>query len=139
MYLVDTNVVSELRKVGTARAAAGVVRWIGGVSSAEIFLSAISVLELEIGVLRKKRKDPVQAKMLREWLHGQVVPSFGDRIIAVDVVVAVRCAELHVPATVAYYDALIAATALVHGLTVVTRNVKDFVPMGVKVLNPWEA
>jgi predicted nucleic acid-binding protein len=94
-------------------------------------------MEMEIGYLLKKRKDPVQAEVYRHWLHERVLPSFAGRIFAVDIEVSLRCAKLHVPVTMGYNDALIGATALVHGMTVVTRNVKDFAPMGVKVLNPW--
>jgi hypothetical protein len=138
MYLLDTNVISELRKFGTRRTEHALQRWAGRLSPDKAYLSAISILEMQIGTLRRMRKDQLQGEVLREWPHEQVLPSFADRILVVDAAIALRCATLHVPATVSYNDALIAATALVHGLTVVTRNVKDFAPMGVPVLNPWE-
>lgn len=137
MYLVDTNVISEMRKVQAGRGDAGVRRWSKSVDERLLFLSDISVLESETGILLMQRKDAVQAAMLREWLHGQVLSTFAGRVLGVNTEIALRCAPLHVPVTAPYRDALIAATALVHGFTVVTRNVKDFVPMGVKVLNPW--
>jgi len=138
MYLVDTNIISEMRKVHAGRGNPGVRRWSKGVDEQLLFISDISVLESETGVLLMERKDPVQAATLRNWLHDQVLPMFAERILGVDTEIALRCAPLHVPVTAPYRDALIAATALVHGFTVVTRNVKDFAPMGVKVLNPWE-
>jgi predicted nucleic acid-binding protein len=102
-----------------------------------MFLSAITVMELELGTLLAERRDAVQGAMLRSWLNGQVLPAYLGRILVVDVQVAVRCAALHVPDRRSERDALIAATALVHGMTVVTRNVADFAPTGVPVLNPW--
>jgi predicted nucleic acid-binding protein len=102
-----------------------------------MFLSAITVMELELGTLLAEQRDAVQGAMLRSWLNGQVLPAYLGRILVVDVQVAVRCAALHVPDRRSERDALIAATALVHGMTVVTRNVADFAPTGVPVLNPW--
>ncbi len=116
MYLLDTNVVSELRKAGAGKANAKVVAWAGSVVSVEMFLSAITILELETGILLVERRDPTQGKMLRRWLETQVLPAFGERILPIDTQVAVRCAGLHVPDPRPDRDALIAATALVHGL-----------------------
>jgi toxin FitB len=138
MYLLDTNVISEMRKSQKKRADPGLQRWSDRAKGSSLYLSAISLLELETGILLMERKDPAQAEVLREWLHSRILPGFAGRILGVDVEVALRCATLHVPSTPPYRDSLIAATALVHGLTVVTRNVKDFERMGVKVLNPWE-
>jgi hypothetical protein len=92
-----------------------------------------------LGALRIARRDTAQGTVLRAWIDEQILPRFEGRILAVDTAVAQRCARLHVPDPRAERDALIAATALVHGLTVVTRNVRDFAPMGVMVLDPWEA
>lgn len=92
---------------------------------------------LETGALLVKRRDPVQGGMLLAWLDGHVLPAFAGRVLAIDTAVAQRCAKLHVPDRRADRDALITATALVHGMTVVTRNVADFEPMDVPVLNPW--
>ena len=137
MYLLDTNVVSELRKAKSGKADAGVIAWAAGIPASELFLSAISVLELEMGVLLVERRDAAQGTVLRSWLDRHVLPAFVDRILPVDAAVARRCARLHVPDPRAERDALIAATALVRELTVVTRNVSDFEATGVRLLNPW--
>lgn len=139
MYVLDTNVVSELRRARAGTADPRVVAWAGGVPAASLFLSVISILELEHGVLLVERRDAVQGALLRAWLADRVLPAFHDRTLPVDRLVAIRCATLHVPEPRADRDALIAATALVHGMTVVTRNVADFAPTGVEVLNPWAA
>lgn len=138
MFVLDTNVVSELRKANTGKADANVVAWANSVLPASLFLSAISILELEMGILLIERRDQEQAKMLRNWLENQVLPTFEERILVVDTAVARQCARLHVPDPCSERDALIAATALVHGMTIVTRNVDDFKPTGIAVLNPWE-
>ncbi|ASQ46110.1 type II toxin-antitoxin system VapC family toxin [Legionella clemsonensis] len=135
MYLMDTNVVSEIRK-GT-RANGNVISWAKTASTASLFLSVISILEIEIGILQKERQDPSQGAILRTWLSSHVLPAFSERIINIDIVVAQRCAKIHIPRR-SERDALIAATALVHGFVVVTRNVKDFEETGVELLNPWE-
>ena len=138
MYLLDTNVISELRKAKSDRVDQNVVMWASSVSAASLYLSAITVLELETGTLLVERRDPAQGAVLRSWLNTHVLPAFSDNILPVDTAVAQRCAKLHVPDPRSDRDALIAATALVHGMTVVTRNVDDFVHTGVEVLNPWE-
>ena len=138
MFLLDTNVVSELRKAKSSRADKNVVTWANSVSAASLFLSSITILELEIGILQIERRDPAQGAVLRAWLNVHVLPTFSERILAIDTPVAQRCARLHVPDPCSDRDALIAATALVHGMTVVTRNVSDFKPTGVEILNPWE-
>ena len=138
MYLLDTNVVSELRKARSGKASPKVVEWARGVSSSALYISAITVLEIEMGVLQMERKDGVQGSMLRSWMTNHVLPSFADRILPVDTAVALRCARLHVPDPGAERDTLIAATALVHGFTLVTRNVGDFVASQVELINPWE-
>lgn len=137
MYLLDTNVVSELRKAKMGKADPRVTAWAAATSASEMFLSAISVLELELGVLLVERRDGAQGGVLRAWLDRHVLPAFEGRILPVDAHVAQQCARLHVPDPRAERDALIAATALVHGLTVVTRNVGDFEATGVGLLNPW--
>ncbi len=137
MYLLDTNVVSELRKARSGKADPNVVLWATGVSSASLFISVITVLELETGVLLVERRDPHQSALLRAWMDGQVLPAFADRILAIDVTIAQHCAKLQAPDPRSDRDALIAATALAHGMIVVTRNVMDFEPTGVRVLNPW--
>jgi toxin FitB len=137
MYVLDTNVVSELRKVKSGKANKNVAAWATGVPAASLFISAITILELEAGVLLVERRDAKQGAVLRAWLDGQVLPAFSGRILAVDTAVAQRCARLHVPHPRADRDALIAATALTHGMAVVTRNMADFVPTGVEIHNPW--
>lgn len=139
MYVLDTNVVSELRKVGSGKADAHLVRWTESVDAAELFVSAITIMELEMGVLSIERKDATQGAMLRAWMDQHVLPEFSSRTLPIDTAVAQRCARLHVPDRRSERDALIAATALVHGMSVVTRNVADFTPTGVAVVNPWSA
>ncbi|MET1068697.1 MAG: type II toxin-antitoxin system VapC family toxin [Pseudomonas prosekii] len=136
MYLLDTNVISELRK---PQADANVVAWARSVIAPRLFISAITLKELETGVLRMERRDPIKGKLLRTWLKRHVIPTFDARILPVDAAVALRCAGLHVPDQASESDALIAATALVHGLTVVTRNINDFKASGVALINPWDA
>lgn len=137
MFLLDTNVVSELRKAKAGKADANVTAWASGVPYGSLFISAITVLELEMGALLVERRDTTQGAILREWLDKHVVPAFHHRILPIDVAVAQRCARLHVPDPRAERDALIAATALVHGMTVVTRNIGDFQSTGAPLLNPW--
>jgi predicted nucleic acid-binding protein len=138
MFVLDTNVVSELRKAKAGKADRNLTAWAASVSPGALFLSAITILELETGVLQVERRDGTQGAILRAWLDSHVLPAFAGRVLAVDTAVAQRCARLHVPDPRAERDALIAATALVHGMTVVTRNVSDFVRTGVDLLNPWE-
>lgn len=137
MYLLDTNVISELRKAKKAHRS--VRTWARGLPAASLYISAISILELEIGILLVERRDPRQGTILRAWMEGHVLPTFSGRILAIDTAVAQRCAALHVPNPRSDRDALIAATALVHGMTVVTRNVTDFQPMTVAMVNPWQS
>lgn len=137
-YLLDTNVVSELRKIGDGKADARVVAWIGAEDAVKFFISAITILELERGVLAIQRRDAAQGARLRAWLDTRVRPEFEGRILPVDDTVATRCAHLHVPDRRNEADALIAATALVHGLTVVTRNICDFEGIGVVLVDPWQ-
>ena len=139
MFLLDTDVVCELRKVRLGNANKHVARWADSVDAADLFLSAITIQELEIEILLAERRDPVQGAVFRAWLNSHVLPAFAGRVLAVDTAVAQRSARLHVPDPRPVRDGLIAGTALVHGMTVVTRNVADFEPTGVPVLNPWEA
>jgi toxin FitB len=138
MYLLDTNVISELRKVGDGKADAAVVAWVSSVDAGEMFISALTVMELEIGILRVERRDPAQGLRLRAWFETQVCPEFEERTLSIDGAIARRCARLHVPDPKSERDALIAATALEHGLTVVTRNMADFAATGVSLINPWK-
>ncbi|MHB1676970.1 MAG: PIN domain-containing protein [Sulfuriferula sp.] len=139
MFLLDTNVVSELRKVRLGKADSYVAAWAESVDAADLYLSVISVQELEIGVLLLERRDPLRGAVFRAWLNVHVLPAFAGRILTIDTAVALRSARLHVPDLRPVRDGLIAATALVHGMTVVTRNVVDFEPAGVPILNPWSS
>jgi len=136
-YLLDTNVVSELRKARAGKADPTVAGWAAEVPAASLFISVVTVQELEIGVLLVERRDTPQGKILRAWLEDHVLPAFADRILPIDVTIARRSAALHVPDPLPIRDALIAATALVHGLSVVTRDVADIERTGVQVVNPW--
>lgn len=136
MLLLDTNVISELRKVGDGRADPGVMAWLAGTDASSCYVSALTLMELETGILRLERRDPAQGNLLRRWMESRVMPEFAERTLPVDTTVALRCARLHVPDPRAERDALIAATALVHGMRVVTRNVADFAATGVPLLNP---
>ena len=137
--MLDTNVLSEFRKAQSGRADKNVVSWVVAVSPSMMFVSVMSIMELEVGTLLLARRDPAQGALLHTWLDTRVVPSFAGRVLSIDAAVAQRCAQLHVPDPQPERDALIAATALIHGMTVVTRNVADFRPSGVPVLNPWDA
>ena len=137
MFLLDTNVLSELRRPDKANP--GLVAWAASVEPGSLFVSAITLFEIELGAAQAARKDAEKGALLRAWIDGKIMPVFHDRIIPVDALVAQRCAALHVPDPRPQRDSLIAATALVHRLTVVTRNVRDFEPMGVRLLNPWAA
>lgn len=135
MFLLDTNVVSELRK---PHADSNVLAWARTTSARDLFISAVTLLELETGVLRLERKDKRQGGTLRRWLDGHVIPAFAGRVLPVDSAVALRCARFQVPDRMALGDALIAATALAHALVVVTRNTTDFEPADVELINPWQ-
>jgi predicted nucleic acid-binding protein len=137
MFILDTNVVSELRRARAGKADSNLTAWASAVPPGQLFLSAITILELETGVLLVERRDPAQGAILRAWLDGHVLPAFAGRVLPIDTAVALRCAHLHIPDRRAERDALIAATAMVHGMTVATRNVTDFEPTGVALFNPW--
>jgi len=138
-YLLDTNIVSELRKVGDGKADVNVTAWLSARDSRDLYISAITILELERGILSIQRRDIEQGDRLRTWMDSRVRPEFAQRIIAIDEAIATRCAHLHIPDRRNEADALIAATAVVHGLVVVTRNIQDFQGTGVILVNPWRA
>lgn len=138
MYLLDTNVVSELRKAKAGRCRPSVLRWSVEVGAVPLFISVMTVFEIEKGIRQVELRDSSQALRLRQWLSDNVMVSFERSILAVDQAVALAAAALHVPKTRCEADSLIAATALVHGLTVATRNIKDFQGAGVALLNPWQ-
>lgn len=138
MYVLDTSVISELRKAKAGKANPGVTEWANLVPATLMFMSVITLHELEHGVLLAEGRDPTQGKLLRQWLDTSVVPIFEDRFLPVSAAIARQAAALHVPDPAPFRDALIAATALDHDMTIVTRNVKDFDRFGdVEVTDPW--
>ncbi len=137
-FLLDTNVVSELRRAKAGKAHPNVVAWAAATSAGSMYVSAVTVLELEMGVLQIERRDARQGAAIRAWLDEQVLPAFAGRVLPFDAAVALQCARLHVPDRSSERDAMIAATALVHGMTVVTRNVADFEASGVQLVDPWQ-
>lgn len=138
MHLLDTNVVSELRKVTAGRADANVAAWAAGVPSGQLYISVVTLHELEHGVLLAERSDPASGVILRRWLDDSVARAFDRRILSVDQAVARVAAAFQVPDPAPFRDALIGATAKVHGLVMVTRNERDYQRLaGIRVLNPW--
>jgi toxin FitB len=135
MYLLDTNVVSELRRKTLGHP--NVLKWAKGVDQDDTFVSAVTIMELEIGCLRMERRDAIQGKLLRNWLQNVVLVEFEGRILPVDTNVARQTAQLHVPDPKPERDAFIAAVSITQDLTLVTRNVKDFENTGARLLNPW--
>ena len=139
MFVLDTNVLSEMRRIRLGRGNLNVQAWADSVTPEALFLSAITIEELEIGVLREERRDPRQGSLLRAWLNGYVLPAFVDRILPIDATIAQLSASFRVPDPHPIRDGPIAATALVHGMTVVTRNGIHFENTGVSLLNPWQS
>ena len=137
MYLLDTNALSELRKRRSGKINAAVEAWAGTVDQAELYLSVITIMEVELGIALLERRDAHQAGVLRLWLHERVMPAFAGRILPITTPIALRCARLHVPDTKSERDAWIAATGLTHDLTIVTRNVADFAGTVATLLDPW--
>ena len=135
MFVLDTNVISELRR-GKPHQSLEVRAWAAGQPSSKLFLSAITILELEMGILALERRTPPQGTAIRTWLTG-VREAFAGRILPFTDMTATICAALHVPNPRSERDAMIAATALEHGFTVVTRNEPDFAGTGVQLVNPW--
>jgi predicted nucleic acid-binding protein len=136
MWLLDTNVLSELRRKD--RTDSRVAAWADAIHPEDLYLSVITILEIEAGALLAARKDVAKGAVLRAWIERRVLPAFSGRILPIDVAVAQRCAALHVPNPKSERDALIAATAFVHRLTLATRNLKDFENTGVAIVNPWQ-
>jgi predicted nucleic acid-binding protein len=138
MFILDTNVVSELRKAAAGRANNGVTDWANKVPATLMFMSVITLHELEHGVLLAERSDATKGAILRTWLDNSVNPAFADRLLPVDAEIARQSAALHVPNPAPFRDALIAATALHHNMTVITRNTSDFNRFtNLTATNPW--
>ncbi len=138
MYLLDTNVVSELRKVKSGKADSNVQHWSSQVDAELLYVSSIVIHEIELGILLAERSDKAKGKILRQWMSEHVLPTFDGRILPVDKDVVLVSAKYHVPDPKPYRDTLIAATASVHDMTIVTRNVSDFSLDNIKIINPWE-
>jgi predicted nucleic acid-binding protein len=138
MYLLDTNVISEFRKIASGKADKKVIDWSNTIESVELFLSVVTIQELEIGTLLVERRDPTQGKLLRRWINNYVLEVFSERLLDVTPQIAISSAQFCVPNPKPINDMLIAATASVHGMTVVTRNIADFEGTGVKIFNPWD-
>ena len=136
-YLLDTNVINELRKPA-GRASTNVRVWSGRQRTSDLLISVITVMEIEIGVARLERRDSVQGDVLRKWLERDLLAAFATRILPVDLAVVRLASAMHVPDPQPERDVLIAATALSLNLVVVTRNIADFQPLGVELLNPWD-
>jgi len=137
MFILDTNVISELRKAGSGKADHNVVSWLSQQNAENFYISSITLMEIELGILRIARRDAVQGELLRKWMDHHILPEFSDRTISVDKAIALRAAALHVPDPRPERDAFIAATTLIHRMVLVTRNITDFLPMGVTVIDPW--
>jgi toxin FitB len=137
MYLLDTNVVSELRLAARGRAHPNVVAWVSRVDPSDLYISVITLFEIEWGVLLLERRDPRQGSVLRAWVDSHVIPTFAKRTLSIDAAIVMRCARLQVPDKRPERDAFIAATGLVHQMTIVTRDVTDFLSANVPVVNPW--
>ncbi|WP_238945404.1 type II toxin-antitoxin system VapC family toxin [Allofranklinella schreckenbergeri] len=139
MYLLDTNVISELRKAEKGRADAQVMQWFAHIQSQQAYVSVISLAEIQIGILLLARRDSQAATTLQDWLEARLLPEFANRILPLDSRAALLSAQFHIPDKSPLNDAYIAATAKAHGLTLVTRNVRDFEGLGIEVFNPFAA
>ena len=139
MYLLDTNVISEIRRLRVGKCDPNVAKWVQKTSEELMFTNAVVLMELERGILAKERKDPQQGKLLREWLDNQVKPAFLGKVQPIDEDTAKICAKLHIPDHAPENDAWIAASAIQHHLILVTRNTADFARTGVRLFNPFEA
>jgi predicted nucleic acid-binding protein len=133
-YLLDTNVVSALRVRGREPQ---VQAWAASIPVAEQFVSALTVAEIERGVVAKERTDPAQGAVLRRWLEEHVLPAFAGRVLPFDLPAARLLATYRVPDQAPLDDALIAAIAQSTGMAIATRNSKHFEPLGVSIINPW--
>lgn len=139
MYLLDTNVVSELRKMANGKIDPNVRAWFSDVHPSETWISVVTLSEIQTGILNVARKDDAQAQLLKLWFENKVLPVYQERVLPIDTAVALLAAHLHIPNKRDINDAYIAATAKTHDLTLVTRNIKDFQHAGLKLLNPFQA
>jgi toxin FitB len=136
--LLDTNVVSELRKTNQPHVNSNVVRWSRSYAAIDFCISVMTLMEIEIGVLRLERRDPAQGSSLRGWFESQVLKGFEGRILDIDARIVRKASGFHVPDPKPDRDAFIGATAGAHSLALATRNIRDFAAMGIDLINPWE-
>lgn len=140
MYLLDTNVLSEMRKLNSFKINPNVATWLNRVYPEELYLSVLTIMEIKVGILGlKHRNDYQQTTVLNSWLTQEIQPKFAQRILPITTEIALSCASLHIPNKRPFSDALIAATAIQHNLTLVTRNIKDFQGLKLRLINPFEA
>lgn len=137
MYLLDTNAISELRKVKTGKAHQGFIEWLYSIQPDTLYINTIVLMELKKGIFLKQRKDPKQAQDLQIWLDTIIRPTFAHRTLNIDENTIDICAKLHVPNKRPENDAWIGAMAIAYNMTLVTRNVKDYAGLPVKILNPF--
>lgn len=138
MYLLDTNILSESRKLGTPKIDPRAARWLAEVDAETTFVSAMTIFELERGIRQMERRDAKQGAALRRWFNDQIMTTYENRTLPLSRAVALICARLHIPDPKSERDAWIAATGIDAGLTLVSRNVADFSGMGVGLINPFE-
>ena len=138
MYLLDTNILSETRKIRTGKANQSVIDWLADTPEHLLYVNAVVLMEVERGILAKERKDPQQGEVLRQWFVHVVKPTFAERTFVVDENTARICAKLHIPDHTPENDAWVAASAIQHNLVLVTRNTDDFARTGVRLLNPFQ-
>jgi len=136
MYLLDTNVISELRKLSRGKADPVFAQWFDTIALDLLYASVITLFEIENGILLLARRDPLQAKILRDW-SDKVKASLHGRILSIDEAVAMHCAATFIPNPRPWRDAFIGSTAAVHHFTLVTRNVRDFQGLDINIVNPW--
>ncbi|MEF0938579.1 type II toxin-antitoxin system VapC family toxin [Rhizobium sp. BR 362] len=139
MYLLDTNIVSDVRRARSGKANQGVLDWIAPIPEQLLFISAITLFEIELGILQVDRRDKVQGTALRNWMEQGVKVAFQGRIVAINEQIALRCAHYNVPDPRELRDAFIGATAWERGFILVTRNTRHFQGMDIELLNPWSA
>jgi len=138
MYLLNTNIISELKKLDSGKIHPQVQRWAYSINLMQTKISVVSIIEIRTGILSLARKDQAQAASLDNWFTNRLLPAYRTRTLSVDTEVALICAQLHIPAKRPINDAYIAATAIAHNLTLVTRNVRDFQGLPLILENPFE-
>ncbi|MCY6412791.1 type II toxin-antitoxin system VapC family toxin [Acinetobacter sp. VNH17] len=139
MYLLDTNILSQIRKIHHPHCPNAFKHWFETTDLSLCYLSVITIFEIEQGILRKEHIDPIQGHLLRTWFEQKIQSEFKDRVLELNMTIALKTAQLHVPNPASLTDSMIGATALQHNLTLITRNTKDFQSFGVKLFNPFEA